>query len=164
MYQESGTRDTGRLTRSGSAKPPLTNLPEKRQSPRLSQKTGRKKTIIDEWWIRQAYPVGPASSRRRPELCVASRLAAAGMVSVAGAGAGDWPALSVCLRRKCPTILLRASGERAMGERGLGAGLHSQTVGRIEGFLWFCEQGDHQSPVHERKGGGRTLHAHAVAS
>ena len=61
------------------------------------------------------------------------------MVSVADAG--DWLALSVGLHRKRPTILLGPSGERAMGERGLGAGLHSQTLGHIEGFLWFCEQG-----------------------
>ena len=70
------------------------------------------------------------------------------MVYVAGAR-DDWRALSVGLRRKRPTILLRPSGERVMGERGPGAGLHSQTVGRIEGCLWFCEQGDHQSPVHK---------------
>ena len=67
------------------------------------------------------------------------------------AGASDRLALSVRLRRKRPTVLLRPSGERVMGECGLGAGLHSQTVGHIEGCLRFYGQGDHHSPVHERE-------------
>ena len=61
------------------------------------------------------------------------------MVSVAGSR--DSLALSVGLRRKRPIILLRPSGERPMGERRLGAGLHSQTVGHIKAVCGSVSRG-----------------------